>query len=120
MKKIQFKKLIITFFAHIWVATFYGTIFGLILVDYGMPKESALAMQLFIIALVTYVAYQEEIKRYYPFSKALGVNALGLFMFFVVAFTKIPLLHVVGFIVVLFAIKYRCKKCIEYKRFEIG
>lgn len=120
MKQIQFKKLIITFFAHLWVAMFYGSIFGFILVDYGMPKEFVLLVQVITIVLVTYVAYQEEIRRYYPFLKALGVNALGLFLFFVVAFIKIPLLHVIGFIVVVFAIKYRCKKCVEYKRYDIG
>lgn len=120
MKNIQYKKLIITFFAHIWVATFYGSIFGFILVDYGMPNEFVLVVQLMTIVLVTYVAYQEEIRRYYPFLKALSVNALGLFMFFVVAFTKIPLLHVAGFVAVLFAIRYKCKNCIDYKRFDIG
>lgn len=120
MKNIQYKKLIITFFAHIWVATFYGSIFGLILVDYGMKKEFVLVVQLFIIVFVTYVAYQEEVRRHYPFLKAVGVNALGLFLFFAMAMTKIPLLHVVGFIIVLFAIKYKCKKCIEYRKFNIG
>jgi len=70
-----------------------------------------------IITLVVYVAYQEEVKRYYPFSKALGVNFFGFVLWFGVAFTKVYALDFAALVMVLFAIKYKCKKCVEYKRF---
>jgi len=120
MKNIQFKKLIITFFAHIFVGYLYGTVMGLLLHDNGINYLWLdICILIFSVGLVTFVAYKEEVKRHYPFSKAVGVNFLGLVLFFVVAFLKMPLLFPLTFVLVLFAIKYKCKACIDYKRFKI-
>lgn len=121
IKNIEYKKLITTFFAHIFVAYFYGTIMALLLHDYGVNyKILDVVILVGTIILVTYVAYKEEVKRHYPFLKAVGVNLLGVVLFFVVAFTKIHLLYPVAFVLTLLSIRYRCKACIEYKRFNIG
>jgi len=121
LKNIQYSKLIITFFAHLFVAVLYGSFLALLVKEeYGAPQWLSVALQLFIILLVTYVAYQEEVKRHYPFLKAVGVNFLGIVLWFGVAFTKIYILDVIALIIVLFAIRYRCKKCVEYKRYTLG
>ena len=121
LKKIQYSKLIITFFAHIFVALLYGSFLALFVKDeYGAPLWLSVGVQLFVVVLVTYVAYQEEVKRHYPFLKAVGVNFLGFVLWFGVAFTKIYILDVIALVVVLFAIRYRCKKCVEYKRYTLG
>ena len=121
LKNIEYSKLIITFFAHLFVAVLYGSFLALLVKEeYGAPQWLSVALQLFIIALVTYVAYQEEVKRHYPFLKAVGVNFLGFVLWFGVAFTKIYILDVIALVIVLFAIRYRCKKCVEYKRYTLG
>ena len=121
LKNIQYSKLIITFFAHLFVALLYGSFLALLIQEeYGAPLWLSVTLQLFIIALVTYVAYQEEVKRHYPFLKAVGVNFLGFVLWFGVAFTKIYILNVIALIIVLFAIRYRCKKCVEYRRYSFG
>ena len=118
---IEYSKLIITFFAHIFVAILYGSFLALLIKEeYGAPLWLSVALQLFIIVLVTYVAYQEEVKRHYPFLKAIGVNFLGFVLWFGVAFTKIYILDVIALVIVLFAIRYRCKKCVEYRRYTLG
>ena len=121
LKNIEYSKLIITFFAHLFVALLYGSFLALLVKEeYGAPQWLSVALQLFIIALVTYVAYQEEVKRHYPFLKAVGVNFLGFVLWFGVAFTKIYILDVIALVIVLFAIRYRCKKCVEYRRYTLG
>jgi len=121
LKNIQYSKLIITFFAHLFVALLYGSFLALFVKDeYGAPLWLSVGVQLFVVVLVTYVAYQEEVKRHYPFLKAVGVNFLGFVLWFGVAFTKIYILDVIALVVVLFAIRYRCKKCVEYKRYTLG
>ena len=121
LKNIQYSKLIITFFAHLFVAVLYGSFLALLVKEeYGAPQWLSIALQLFIIALVTYVAYQEEVKRHYPFLKAVGVNFLGIVLWFGVAFTKIYILDVIALIIVLFAIRYKCKNCVEYRRYTLG
>jgi len=121
LKNIQYSKLIITFFAHLFVALLYGSFLALLIKEeYGAPQWLSVALQLFIVLLVTYVAYQEEVKRHYPFLKAVGVNFLGFMLWFGVAFTKIYILDVIALIIVLFAIRYRCKKCVEYRRYTLG
>ena len=117
---IEYKKLIVTFFAHLFVAVLYGSFFSLIAKEYGAPQWLSVTIQFFTIALVIYVAYTEEVKRHYPFSKAVGVNFLGFVLWFLVAMTKIYLLTIPVFLVVLFAIRYKCKKCVEYKRYTLG
>ena len=118
--KIEYKKLIITFLAHLFVAVLYGSFFSVMAKEYGASQWLSITIQLFTIFLVTYVAYTEEVKRHYPFSKAVGVNFLGFILWLLVAMTKIYLLEIVAFVVVLFAIRYKCKKCVEYKRFTLG
>ena len=119
LKNIQYKKLISTFFAHIFVASLYGSFLGLYLQEeFGLSEWLSRGVMLGIITLVVYVAYQEEVKRYYPFSKALAVNFLGFVLWFGVVFSKVYVLDFIALVVVLFAIKYKCKKCVEYKRFE--
>jgi len=121
LKNIQYSKLIITFFAHLFVSVLYGSFLALLVKEeYGAPLWLSVALQLFIVLLVTYVAYQEEVKRHYPFLKAVGVNFLGIMLWFGVAFTKIYILDVIALVMVLFAIRYRCKKCVEYKRYTLG
>jgi len=121
LKNIEYSKLIITFFAHLFVAVLYGSFLALLVKEeYGAPQWLSVALQLFIIALVTYVAYKEEVKHHYPFLKAVGVNFLGFVLWFGVAFTKIYILDVIALVIVLFAIRYRCKKCVEYKRYTLG
>lgn len=117
---IQYSKLIITFFAHLFVAVLYGSFFSLMAKEYGAPQWLCIAIQLFTIGLVTFVAYQEEVKRHYPFLKAVGVNFLGFVLWFGVAMTKIYILNVLALVIVLFAIRYKCNKCVDYKRFNIG
>lgn len=121
MKNIQFKKLIITFFAHIFVATLYGNTMVFLLHDYGVNyKWLDITILVSTMVLVTYVAYKEEVKRHYPVLKVLGVNFLALVLFFAVAFSKIDLLYPLAFVLSLLSIKYKCKSCIEYRRFKIG
>jgi len=121
LKNIQYSKLIITFFAHLFVALLYGSFLALLIQEeYGAPLWLSVGVQLFIILLVTYAAYQEEVKRYYPFSKALAVNFLGFVLWLGVAFTKIYILNILALVIVLFAIRYRCKKCVEYRRYSFG
>jgi len=120
LKDIQYLKLILTFFAHLWVAVLYGSFFSVMLKEYGFPFWFSIFVQLGTIILLTYVAYQEEIKRYYPFSKAIGVNILGFILWVGVAMTKIYILAFLAFVVVLYAIKYKCSKCVDYKRYKIG
>jgi len=121
LKNIEYKKLIITFFAHLFVALLYGSFLALLIQEeYGAPLWLSVGVQLFIVLLVTYVAYQEEVKRYYPFSKALAVNFLGFVLWLGVAFTKIYILNILALVIVLFAIRYRCKKCVEYRRYSFG
>jgi hypothetical protein len=117
---IEYSKLIITFFAHLFVAVLYGSFFSLIAKEYGAPQWLSVFIQLFTIALVTYIAYQEEVKRHYPFRKAIGVNFLGFLLWFLVMMTKIYLLTIPAFVITLFAIRYKCKKCVEYKRYPLG
>ena len=118
---IQYGKLITTFFAHLFVAVLYSSFLALLVKkEYGAPQWLSVALQLFIILLVTYVAYQEEVKRHYPLLKAVGVNFIGFVLWFGVAFTKLYILDVIALIIVLFAIRYRCKKCVEYKRYTLG
>ncbi|MBD3808117.1 MAG: hypothetical protein IE880_05300 [Epsilonproteobacteria bacterium] len=88
--------------------------------EYGAPQWLSITIQLATIALVTYVAYQEEVKRHYPFSKAVGVNFVGLVLWFGVAMTKIYILEVIALVIVLFAMRYKCDKCVDYKRYKIG
>jgi hypothetical protein len=102
------------------VASLYGGFFAAMASDYGLPRWFGGGVTVATIILVTYEAYQEEVRRYYPFLKVIGVNLLGLFLWFVVAFTKIYLLNILALGVVLFAIRYKCKKCVEYKRYSIG
>lgn len=120
MKDIQYSKLIITFFAHLFVASLYGGMFMAMLSEYGFATWFVQIIFIFTILLTTYVAYQEEIRRQYPFIKVIGVSLLGFVLWFLVAMTKIYLLNILAFIVVLFAIRYKCKNCIEYKRYKIG
>ena len=121
LKNIEYKKLIITFFAHLFVALLYGSFLALLIQkEYAAPLWLSVGVQLFIVLLVTYVAYQEEVKRYYPFSKALAVNFLGFVLWLGVAFTKIYNLNILALVIVLFAIGYRCKKCVEYRRYSFG
>jgi len=120
MKNIEYKKLITTFFAHLWVALLYGTFLSLVAKDYGFSQWFAIVVQVGTVILVTYVAYQEEIKRHYPFLKAVGVNLLGFLLWFGIAFTKIYILNVFALFIVLLAIRYKCRECIEFKRHEIG
>lgn len=117
---IEYKKLIITFFAHLWVALLYGSFFSVMASEYDLPFIFGLFVQVGTVVLVTYVAYQEEVRRYYPFMKALGVNFLGFILWLGVAMTKIYILNIFALVVVLYAIRYKCSRCIEYKRFEIG
>jgi hypothetical protein len=120
IRSIEYSKLITTFFAHLFVVVLYGSFFSLIAKEYGTPQWLSTTIQLLTIVIVTYVAYIEEIKRHYPFSKALGVNLLGFILWLLVAMIKIYLLEIIAFIVVLFAIRYKCKKCVEYKRYNFG
>lgn len=121
MKNIQFKKLIITFFAHIFIAALYGNTMAFLLHDYGVNyKWLDITILVLTMVLVTYIAYKEEVKRHYPFLKAIGVNFLAIVLFFAVAFTKINLLYPLAFILTLLSIKYKCKSCIDYRRFKIG
>lgn len=120
MRNIQYGKLITTFFAHFFVAILYGGFFAAMAGDYGMPRWFGICITILTIILVTYVAYQEEIRRYYPFFKAVGVNIFGLLLWFAVAFSKIYILNVLALVIVLFAIRYKCKKCVDYKRYKIG
>ena len=117
MNDIQYSKLIITFFAHIFTGVLYGSFFGLMLKEYGAEQWVSVTVQLLTIALVTFVAYKEEVKRHYPFLKAVGVNFFGFVLWFVVLMTKIHLLEILAFVAVLFMIRYKCKNCVEYKRF---
>jgi membrane-bound metal-dependent hydrolase YbcI (DUF457 family) len=97
LKNIQYSKLIITFFAHLFVALLYGTFLALLVQEeYGAPVWLSGVVQFLIIVLVTYVAYQEEVKRHYPFSKAIGVNFLGFVLWLGIAFTKVYVLNVLA------------------------
>ena len=120
MKDIQYSKLVITFFAHLFVAVLYGSFFSVMLKEYGFPQWFCVTVQVGTIVLVTYVAYREEVRRHYPFLKALGVNFLGFVLWLAVAMTKLYLLEFVALAVVLWAIRYPCRRCVEYKRFTIG
>jgi hypothetical protein len=116
--KIEYSKLIVTFFAHLFVAVLYGSFLGLLAKEYGATHLLSISIQIFVLGLVTYVAYKEEVKRHYPFLKAIGVNLLGFVLWFGVAITKIYILDILALIVVLFAIRYKCKKCVEYKKYK--
>jgi len=120
IKNIEYKKLIITFFAHLWVALLYGSFFAVMIIEYGFPLWFGISIQVATVFLVTYVAYQEEIRRHYPFLKAVGVNLLGFLLWLGIAFTKIYILNVLALFIVLLAIRYKCRQCIEFKRYEIG
>lgn len=120
VRSIQYAKLISTFFAHLFIGVLYGSLFSLQAKEYGLPQWFCIVIQLGTIALVTYVSYTEESRRYYPFSKVMAVNLLSLVLIIAVAMTKIYLLMIGAFAIVLFAIRYQCKKCVAYKRFKIG
>jgi len=55
---IQYSKLIITFFAHLFVSVLYGSFFSLMAKEYGAPQWLCITIQLFTITLVTFVAYK--------------------------------------------------------------
>ncbi len=116
--KIEYSKLIVTFFAHLFVAILYGTFLGLLAKEYGAPHLLSVAIQIFVIGVVTYVAYKEEVKRHYPFLKVIGVNFLGFILWLGVAMTKIYILNILALVLVLFSIRYKCKKCVEYKKYK--
>ena len=117
---IEYKKLIFTILTHLFVAVLYGISFSIIAQEYGVSKYISKGIELFTITLVVYLAYKEKLKRYYPFSKVIGINLLGFILWFFVALTKIYFLNIFAFFIVLFAIKYKCKKCVTYKRFSLG
>jgi len=109
MKNIEYRKLIITFFAHLWVALLYGSFFSVMAKEYGLAHWFGILVQVGTVILVTYFAYQEEIKRHYPFLKAVGVNLLGFLLWLAIAFTKIYSLNILALFIVLLAIRYKCK-----------
>lgn len=118
IRTTEYLKLVKTFFRHLIISLIYGESLSIIAQDFGMPLWICNSILIFIIIFITYIAYTEEINRYYPFSKLIVVNILGLFLWLIVALTKVYLLNIFALIIVIFAIKYRCSKCVEFKRYS--
>ena len=121
LQNIEYKKLLIAFFTHLFISVLYGSILGLMIkeqfgIEYAWLSSSVL---LGAIGLTTYISYKEETQRYYPFLKALGVNFFAAVLFVLVSFMKIDLLYIVAYLLSLWAIRYKCNSCVAYRRFKI-
>jgi hypothetical protein len=112
-------KFISAFLGHAFVALLYGGAISLYFQDLGFGKTLSFIVQIIIIAYTIYEAYKEELKSFYPFAKAILVNILGLVLLVFVFATELYELMFIAYAVVIFSIKYRCKKCIVYKRYPI-
>ena len=118
--QIVYKKVFSSFLRHAFIGVMYGNLVISGMREYHLPHWFEVVIVLFAIGVVSYVAYREEVRRFYPFSKLMGVYLLAFVLLMAVLLSGVYLFGIAAFIVVLFAIQYECKRCVTYRRFAFG
>lgn len=118
--QIVYRKLFSSFLRHAFIGVMYGDLIMLGMREYHLPHGLEVLIVLLCVGVVSYVAYREEVRRFYPFSKLMGAHLLAVVLLIAVALSGVYLFGATALIVVLFTIQYECKRCVTYRRFAFG